>query len=223
MSFEGIMFYKLHAHQFVSTRYKNYVSFLHRAASGKLIAFHLKLRHFENFNDIIYDLDFYSLRSYPLGDNVWMYKKDKDIQLVDHSTDRYFIFYNSSWQTYKRRVHHRIMSLCYHGEYTNHQRDARHARSHRARSRKALSTIRRKVISRTTRDAAYANEQRTQHSTIPSRHNSNPRSPSPSTSGGYAMRSASPSSNFNNSSLSDYEHCNQYSIADEETVPTKHE
>ena len=146
MSFHRIMSFSLHAYQFVTARYKSGISFFHRTVSDTLCAFHLKPYQCENLNDIVYRLDLYHLRGYPLGDNVWIYKDNNDIQLVNLTTNRYFLFRPSSWHTYKRRVHPQVMSLLRHGKRENHQHYACHARQYGARSRKTSSSIRRKAI-----------------------------------------------------------------------------
>ena len=217
------MYYTLHDRQFVKVFDNNRIAFLHRTTTDYLLAFHLKPYQCENLNDIVQQMDLYRLRSYPLGGNIWFYKEDSHIQLVNHTTDRYFIFYPSSWREYKRRVHRRVMTLLRHGKPKNYKHHARHARRYRAQSRKPSSTIRRKTISRSARDVAIANEQRAQRAVIPSRHHTNPRPPSSTTSGEHASRSASIASTAGSISLSDFEHCNQCSVNEEETLSTKHE
>ena len=118
------MSYDLHARQFASVRHNSRVSFIQRTLSNTFCAFHLKPYQFENLNDIIQHLELYRLKAYPLGANVWIYKDNKDVQLVNHNTDRYFLFYPSSWHTYKRHVHRRLLTLLRYGTHKNRQRHA---------------------------------------------------------------------------------------------------
>ena len=131
----------------------------HHLSSGNVdYFFPLTCEQFLNLNDILKVFPSCTdLLWFPLGNRVWLYKKDSDVQLVNNRTNRFFRFHHQSWQKYIKKSHRAIISFLRRRD-VRVQRYQPHARNEdrpRNQSRKVSSTLqkRQQIISRSTTNA----------------------------------------------------------------------
>ena len=161
--------------QFVSVDSRGNVRFHHYASEDLVHVLTLKTHQFLNLNDVMEGLKYFTkLVWYPLGRDMWLYK-NHIVKLVDHRHQIFFRFYETGWKEYKSYVHPHILSFLHNVCcVSHHQSHARDASGSKGSSGGRLSSLRRgnKVLSRSTRNACYANENKQAKSTNISRRKS---------------------------------------------------
>ena len=156
------------------------IRFHHYSDSDLLHTFSLSPSQFYNLDDVMRGMQQLSdLTWYPLGRNVWLYKKGKCVKLVNNEKQRFFQFYEFGWKEYKSNAHPLILSflhdVCYVSHHQSHARDE--SRSTNCFGRTSSSLRRRKqVLPRSTRNDCYANAKWAKSTNISRRKGTNSRS-----------------------------------------------
>ena len=182
---------------------------LHR---GKIIFCHkhfhcitMNERQFENFHDMLCEMNLLKLRAYPLGENLWIYRRYDSFCLTTHHG--FFLFYVESWEKYKKRTHHHIRHIQQrHGWLESDQYDADNESGSAPQPRSFTSRSRRKTFSRETRNATASSQQRKKRSIISPRNDTNPWRYPRERSRDDATRDSPPPSPNNSNTASDIEY-----------------
>lgn len=153
----------LHRKQRVSVGSR--IRFHHKADSGHKHEVILNKRQFTNFDDIILNLDNYpSVYYFPLGGGIWLYRKNTTVKLIDNHRQSFFWFYWKAWRYYNSRVHSSIYKYLHNGQSYHYQYDEKYeseSNNSFGGSPARLSPSY-KTLSRSTRNACYENDKRTQ-------------------------------------------------------------
>ena len=218
------MRYELHPRQRVIVQYDN-VYFCHRTQSGQRRDFMLTPYQLENLTDILDGK--LTIRSYPLGDSVWLTVDPLGKRLVNHRNKAFFWFYSRSWDMYKRQVHPKLMSFLHHAaKHQDYQYDADDESEPCYQSRNRARKRRWKATLRSSRNARPNSEQWEEHTTFSRRNHSDSRMHSRRYRRKHARRShPSPPTvrqDDNSDITSNKEHCSIDSV-DESTLPTLEE
>lgn len=145
------------------------IRFHHCGDSGQTHDVELDERQFLNLDDAILNLDKYrSVRYFPLGGNLWLYRKDSITKIIDNYKHTFFWFYQKAWHYYIEHVHASIYDFMCHGKPFNHQSYAKYEkRLHHSFGRSASHVSGRyKTLSRSARNAHYEDDERTQRANV---------------------------------------------------------
>ena len=164
--------------QFVLVDGAGNIRFYHRSKADSIIVLNLTPSQIFNLNDIMRGMKYFSkLTWYPLGGELWLYKKDKCIKLVDIERQRFFRFYESGWEEYKSNVHPLILSFLHDvSTISHHQSHARDENQSTNRFGRLTSHFRKRkqILSGTARNECHANAKWTKPAIISRRKSSDP-------------------------------------------------
>ena len=127
----------------------------------------LDWRQLQNLHDIVTDLDsLYSLKTYPIGGNMWLTYDDTKIQFANEKS--FFQFTQQSWRQYIKTVHWQVFSYFRDEVVARDQLHADDENRYNTRPRRPLSYLRRKkyILSRSSRDARHASHQRKKYPNV---------------------------------------------------------
>ena len=167
------MKFRLHQQQYVSV--DTHVNFHHHQI-GKQQSYIISLNdeQMDNLDDIITSPSFtlQSIKCSPLGSGIWLHTQRTTVTLVNRVSGCFFRFFPSSWERYKRRVHHRV---CYnHGRPPSDQHRPHHDSGPLAQFRAALLEYRQqRSAHRSTRNARHSHEQWSQSPIVSRRKGAN--------------------------------------------------
>lgn len=177
----------------------------------------LNLRQFHNLHDMIRDRKNLRIRSYPLGDNLWIYQEKDSFCLT--TPDAYFLFHRQSWHRYIRQVHPRIRHILRrHGGASNYECDADDEAEDRPQPRRLAHYSRRQTLSRSSRNAIAEAKQWQKRPTLSRWDPSNHRRPLLSRGGEDATGDSAQTMSVDGDTASDFEHGSDYSITEPETA-----
>ena len=189
----------------------NKITFCHRH-------FHfitLTRRQFDNLNDMIRDRNKIHIKSYPLGNRLWIYREKDSFCFSSH--DAYFLFYQQSWKRYIRQIHPRICQILRrHGRAERYQYIANDEVELIPRPRKFTSYTRRQTFPRSSRNAIATSEQWQECATVSRGNDTNPRRHRLGRSGEDATRDPPSPMSVDNDTINDFEHGGDYSIDEPE-------
>lgn len=164
------MIVTLHQKQRVSAS-SRIIRFHHQADSGRRHEVELNDEQFENLNDVIVSLDkYHSVRYFPLGEGLYLYRTDTTSKLIDSHRHTFFWFYHEAWHFYITHVHTSLYNFfrsCHGNTYRN-QSYAKRERGQRNSSRRSSSFLsnKYKTLSRPSRNGRHDIVKRTQHTNV---------------------------------------------------------
>ena len=187
------MKFDISKNQFVLIDRNGNVHFHHRQIeTGFTFVLKLMSSQFFNLDDVMRGMKFFSnLTWYPLGKDLWFYKKDECIKLVDIERQRFFRFYETGWKKYKSSVHSLIVSFLHDvpsiSHHQSHARDENQPTNSLGRPSSHFRK-RKQILSWPTRNGCHANAKWTKSTIISRRQSANPRSNFGRRGGKYARR-----------------------------------
>ena len=168
----------LHRKQCVTAFARSCIRFRHRTDTDFIYSVSLNWRQFQNLNDIVRDFEtFKSLKYYPLGGGVFLFRNRYTIKLINNRTNCFFRFYESSWKNYLKCAHPRLFSYLRDGESVYHQPHARNESDfyNRLGGGARYLPSRYKTISRPPRNASDEDDKRSMCSNVSRRQGTNSR------------------------------------------------
>ena len=117
------MKFKIDFNQSVSVNEHGDVHFYHHSNSESSHVLSLTYHNFLNFNDIIYEMDqFPRLVMFPIGEGIYLLKRNGFVELHDNYKQIFFRFYHRGWKEYKYNVHYYILSFLHDDSHTPHHK-----------------------------------------------------------------------------------------------------
>ena len=174
-------------------------------------------RQFLNLHDMIRERKKIRIRSYPLGDRLWIYREKDSFCLT--SFDAYFLFNRQSWHRYISHVHPRIHQILRrHGGAADSECDADDEAEDTPQPRRLAHYSRRQTLSWPPRNAAAETEQWQKRTGVSRRHHSNTRCHLVARSREDAPGDSTDPMSINGDAASDIEHGSDYSIIEPEST-----